>query len=66
MIKLQSTIIYQPGTIARIKKTNKFGLVMSLFAETRVTYVYNILPLNTSKWKFIRIIQLCFIKGLLK
>lgn len=65
MLKLQSTIIYQPGALVRIKKTNSYGIVMSLFEEKFHSYTYNILPLNLSKWWIIRSIQLCLIKQFL-
>lgn len=65
MIKLKSTIIYNPGALVRIRNTNKYGLIISLHEECRFSYTYNILPLNTSIWRIVRLVQLTLIKKLL-
>jgi hypothetical protein len=65
MLKLMSTIKYNPGSFVRIKKSNNFGIVLSLHEEGQFSYTYNILPLTTSKWKVIRGIQIFIIKKVL-
>lgn len=62
MIKLQSKYSHKPGTLVRIHKTNSYGLVIS---KTEVGD-YNILPLNTSKWKIVKWIQVYIIKKILQ
>jgi hypothetical protein len=61
MIKLQSKYNHKPGTLVRIHKTNSYGLVIS---KTEAGD-YNILPLKTSKWNLVRVIQIWLIKKLL-
>jgi hypothetical protein len=65
MIKLQSTIIYNPGTLVRIKSTNKYGIIISIHEKGFISNTYNILPLNTSKWKVVKWIQVYIIKKLI-
>lgn len=66
MIKYSSKYFHKDGTLVKIKTTGKYAIILSLDKKGGISYTYNCLVLNTSKWKIILIIQLYFIKRLLK
>ena len=66
MIKYSSKDFHKDGTLVKIKTTGKYAIILSLDKKGGISYTYNCLVLNVSKWHLVKKAQLLFIKFILK